>query len=101
MPVLGRDSRRFQRGRGRWGVRVGGAFPGRESRSGGGDGNPRAVTVLKASLLKIFSKISLEKVWRNGKKQYFCGPVPRERGRGGSERGREPRGEKNFSKNFS
>ena len=29
-----------------------------------------------------FTKNSLGKVWRNGKKQYFCGPVRRERGRG-------------------
>ena len=65
---------------------------------GGGDGNPRAVTVLKASLLKIFSKISWKKVWRNGKKQYFCGPVSRERGGRGRQRGREPRGKKLFEK---
>ena len=29
-----------------------------------------------------FTKNSLGKVWRNGKKQYLCGPVRRERGRG-------------------
>ena len=46
-----------------------------------------------------FTKNSLGKVWRNGKKQYFCGPVRRERGRarGGGSRGEK----KNFSKNFS
>lgn len=50
-----------------------------------------------------FTKNSLGKVWRNGKKQYFCGPVRRERGRarGGGSRGEKKLFEKFFSESLA
>ena len=64
-----------------------------------GDENSGGFRILTVSELRNFSKIFLKKVWRIVKKQYFCGPVSRERGGRGRQRGREPR-ERNFSKNF-
>ena len=54
-----------------------------------GDENSGGFRILTVSGLRNFSKISLKKVWRIVKKQYFCGPVSRERGRGGGSRGKE------------
>lgn len=55
--------------------------------------------ILTVSELRNFSKIFLKKVWRIVKKQYFCGPVSRERGRGGSEaEGAGAAGKKLFEK---
>ena len=50
-----------------------------------------------------FTKNSLGKVWRNGKKQYFCGPVRRERGRGAGAgaAGRKKLFEKFFSESLA
>ena len=56
---------------------------------GVGDENSGGFLMLTVSGLKVFSKNSLRKVWRIVKKQYFCGPVSRERGRGGGSRGKE------------
>ena len=65
-----------------------------------GDENSGGFRILTVSGLRNFSKIFLKKVWRIVKKQYFCGPVSRERG----GRAREAEGagaaERNFSKNF-
>lgn len=66
-----------------------------------GDENPGVFIKLIGSGLRIFSKIFLKKVWRIVKKQYFCGPVSRERGRGGSEaEGAGAAGKKLFEKFF-
>ena len=66
-----------------------------------GDENSGGFRVLTISGLRNFSKIFLKKVWRIVKKQYFCGPVSRERGRGGSEaEGAGAAGKKLFEKFF-
>ena len=66
-----------------------------------GDENSGGFRILTVSGLRIFSKNSLKKVWRIVKKQYFCGPVSRERGRGGSEaEGAGAAGKKLFEKFF-
>ena len=57
--------------------------------------------MLTVSGLKIFSKISWKKVWRIVKKQYFCGPVSRERGgRAREAEGAGAAGKKLFEKFF-
>ena len=83
-------------------VLIGGAFLSPEPRSGGESMRIRAFfLILTVSGLRNFSKIFLKKVWRIVKKQYFCGPVSRERGRGGSEaEGAGAAGKKLFEKFF-
>ena len=57
--------------------------------------------MLTVSGLKIFSKNFLKKVWRIVKKQYFCGPVSRERGgRAREAEGAGAAGKKLFEKFF-
>ena len=81
---------------------IGNSFGGAEVRFGVrsrvpwvGDENSGGFRILTVSGLRNFSKIFLKKVWRIVKKQYFCGPVSRERGRGGS------RGKETFRKIFA
>ena len=85
---------------------IGNSFGGAEVRFGVrsrvpwvGDENSGGFRILTISGLRNFSKIFLKKVWRIVKKQYFCGPVSRERGRGGSEaEGAGAAGKKLFEK---
>ena len=66
-----------------------------------GDENSGGFRILTVSGLRNFSKIFLKKVWRIVKKQYFCGPVSRERGgRAREAEGTGAAGKKLFEKFF-
>ena len=68
---------------------------------GVGDENSGGFRILTVRGLRNFSKIFLKKVWRIVKKQYFCGPVSRERGgRAREAEGAGAAGKKLFEKFF-
>ena len=100
MPVLGRDSRRFQRGRGRGGV-AGARFPVGSPVPGGRWKSPCRYGV-ESQLIENFLKKFLAKSLADCEKAVLLRSCSagagqgREGGRGGGSRG-----EKNFSKNFS